>query len=138
MPGIGGENDPLFAHRQQVVGAHQPQYPLAIGHHSPVTQLRSYPAVAVAAILQHDLLDQIAQPHVGLARLVFLKVAVKTSPAHVRDLTSVAGLKALKLHHASDLTVDAVAPVFRRDSFTRLKALCITSSSNACWPILRS
>jgi hypothetical protein len=37
MPGIGGEDEPLFAHHQQVVGAHQPQHPLAIGHHSPVS-----------------------------------------------------------------------------------------------------
>src|SRR5260370_5721525 len=112
-----------------------------MGHHSPVTHLRSYPAVAVAAMLQHDLLDQVAQGHVGLTRLVFFPVAVETSPAHLRDLAGVAGLKALKLHHASDLGVDAVAPssvLFRRDSFKRLKALRKKSRSSVCWPILRS
>jgi hypothetical protein len=36
MPRIGGEDEPLFAHGQQVVGAHQPQHPFAIGPDSPV------------------------------------------------------------------------------------------------------
>src|ERR1017187_5524939 len=158
MPRIGGEDEPLFAYGQQVVGAHQPQHAFAIGHDSPVAQLRGHPAVPVAAILQHDLLNQIAQSNVGLARFVLFVVAVETSPAHAHDLAGVARLEALKLHHVSDLCVDAVAPVpvfFRRDSLTRLKALrkksrsrafSLTrleallkkSRSRACCPILRS
>src|ERR1017187_3605369 len=141
MPRIGGEDEPLFAYGQQVVGAHQPQHAFAIGHDSPVAQLRGHPAVPVAAILQHDLLNQIAQSNVGLARFVLFVVAVETSPAHAHDLAGVARLEALKLHHVSDLCVDAVAPVpvfFRRDSLTRLKALRKKSRSRACCPILRS
>ena len=49
--------------------------------------------------------------------------------------------EALKLHHFSDLSVDAGPPasVFRcRSSFTRLKALAKKSISSACWPIFRS
>src|ERR1035438_1011786 len=68
-------------------------------------------------------------------------MTVESGPAHARDLAGVARLEALKLHHASDLSVDAVAPVsvfFRRDSSTRLKALRKKSRSSDCCPILRS
>ena len=141
MPGIRGEDEPLLAHGQQVVGAHEPQHALVVHHHCPVAQFRGHAAIPVEAILQHDLLDEVAQRDVRLARLVFLVVAVEAGPAHARDVAGVAGLEALKLHHASDLSVDAVAPAavfFRRDSFTRLKALRKKSISRACWPILRS
>src|ERR1035438_1639329 len=111
MPRIGGEDEPLFAYGPPVVGGHQPQHAFAMGHDSPVAQLRGHPAVPVAAILQHDLLNQIAQSNVGLARFVLFVVAVETSPAHAHDLAGAARLEALKLHHVSDLCVDAVAPV---------------------------
>src|ERR1035441_10016855 len=85
------------------------------------------------AILQHDTLDQIAQSNVGLARLMLFVMTVESGPAHARDLAGVARLEALKLHHVSYLSVDAVAPVsvfFRRDSSTRLKALRKKSRSS--------
>src|SRR5580704_14686590 len=141
MPRVGGEDESLFAHGQQIVRAHEPQHALTIGHYSPVAQFRSHRAVTVTAILQHDLLDQIAQGDVGLARFVLFVVAIESSPAHARDLAGVAGLEALKLHHGSDFRVDAVAPgpvLFRRDSFTRLKARRKKSRSSDCRPILRS
>src|ERR1017187_184289 len=141
VPRIGGEDESLFAYGQQVVGAHQPQHAFAIGHDSLVPQLLSHTAVTVATILQHDLLDEVAQRDVRLARLVLFVLAVESSPAHARDLAGVARLEALKLHHVSDLCVDAVAPVpvlFRRNSLTRLKALRKKSRSRACCPILRS
>src|ERR1039458_2876416 len=68
-------------------------------------------------------------------------MTVESGPAHARNLAGVARLEALKLHHASDLSVDAVAPVsvfFRRDSSTRLKALRKKSRSSDCCPSLRS
>ena len=85
--------------------------------------------------------DEVAQRDVRLARFVLLVVAVEAGPADAGDVAGMAGLEALKLHHASDLSVDAVAPeavLFRRDSFTRLKALRKKSRSSDCCPILRS
>ena len=141
MPRIGREDEPPLPHRQQVVGAHQPRDALVVHHHALVVQLRGHPAVPVEAILQRDALNEIAQFDVGLARLVFRVVPVEAGAADARDVAGAIRLEALKLHHASDLSVDAVAPVsvfFRRDSFTRLKALRKKSISRACWPILRS
>src|SRR5664280_1132167 len=139
--GIRREDEPLLPHGQQVVGAHEPQHALVVGYHSQVVQFRGHAAIPVEAILQHDLLDEVAQRNVRLPRFVLLVVAVEAGPADVRDVAGVAGLEALKLHHASDLSVDAVAPsavFFRRDSFTRLKALRKKSISRACCPTLRS
>ena len=69
------------------------------------------------------------------AGLVFGIVAVETRPADLRELAGVIGPEAFKRHHFPDLSVDAVAPGsagFRRNSFTRLKALRKKSRSRAC------
>ena len=49
MLGIGGEDEPLLTHRQQVVGAHEPQHALVVHHHSPVAQFRGHAAITVAS-----------------------------------------------------------------------------------------
>src|ERR1700687_304915 len=141
VPGIGGQDIPPFPHRQQIIGAHEPQHSFTVHYHSAMAQLRRHPAVPVEPILQHHALDQVAHLHVRLQRFVLLVVPIEAGPADLRYLAGMTRTKALKLHHASDLSVDAVAPAavfFRRDSFTRLKALRKKSTSKACWPILRS
>ena len=135
MARIGGENEALFTRRQQVVQTHEPRHALVIDHHAAVAQLGGHATVTVAAVLQHNALDKVAHRHVGLTGFVFGIVAVEARPTDLRDLAGVIGLEALKRHHSPDFGVDAVAPGsagFRRNSFTRLKALRKKSRSSAC------
>jgi hypothetical protein len=55
--GIGGQDVPAVADRQQIVFPHNPQHPFVIDHHSLAAQIRRDSPVAVAAMVrQHDLL----------------------------------------------------------------------------------
>src|SRR5438128_2125065 len=137
-----GRHERAPAQTQQVVGAHQPQDPLAIHGPALAAQEGVETTIAVVTVTDREALKHITQ--LGLLAPgshappvpVIARAADPRERAHPFD-----GEGALRGHHRVDEREDALpprAPLGRGGSLTCRKASLKKSSSTACWPTLRS
>src|SRR5687768_4608029 len=83
-----------------------------INHETAAPQFFRDPRRPIAApVFQEDLLNSGPQRHLLLLWFLFLPVTIKSSPAHLGQLTHPFNTQpALQAHHFPDLVVDAVSP----------------------------